>query len=70
MVHGYLPFEDDVQQVLYEKIKTKNARIASSVSIPCRNLIRGLLIKDQNERWSIDTIKKHEFLTEKIAEQM
>jgi 5'-AMP-activated protein kinase catalytic alpha subunit len=66
MVHGYLPFEDDVTSLLYEKIKTKNVRVASWVSIPCRNLLRGLLAKNQTERWDIDIIKKHEFLYESI----
>jgi 5'-AMP-activated protein kinase catalytic alpha subunit len=47
MVHGYLPFEDDVTSMLYEKIKTKNPRVSSSVSIPCRNLLRGILNKSQ-----------------------
>lgn len=67
MVHGYLPFEDEVQSVLYEKIRTKSVRIASAISIPCRNLIRGLLIKDPVERWDINTIKNHEFLCDFLA---
>ena len=59
MVHGYLPFEDEVQSVLYEKIKTKSVKISSAVGIPCRNLIRGLLLKDPKERLSISAIKEH-----------
>ena len=53
MSNGYLPFEDAVTTVLYEKIKTKSFKVASWVSIACRNLIRGVLIKDPVERWNI-----------------
>jgi 5'-AMP-activated protein kinase catalytic alpha subunit len=67
MIHGYLPFEDEVTTQLYEKIKTKNVRVASSVSIPCRNLLRGLLTKSPAERWDLHFIKRHDFLAETIA---
>ena len=59
MVHGYLPFEDESTAVLYEKIKTKGAKVASWVGIPCRNLLRGMLCKDPSERWPVEAVKTH-----------
>lgn len=68
MVHGYLPFEDEVTAILYEMIKTKSAKVASWVSIPCRNLLRGMLCKDPAERWSIEVVKSHEFLADRVTQ--
>ena len=69
MIHGYLPFEDEVTSVLYEKIKSKQAKIASWVSISCRNLLRSMLCKNPAERSPLELIKTHDFLAEDVGRE-
>lgn len=47
MVCGTLPFEDPNTSVLYKKILTLNYRIPSHVSVPGKEMLKGLLTSCQ-----------------------
>ena len=71
MLCGYLPFEDDDNNILFQKIlncKLEYPRFLSKLSI---DIINKILVTDPNKRFTIKDIKKHNFylLGKKIYEE-
>ena len=63
MLQGYLPFEDDNNDVLFKKISLNEIKFSNKfeIGIDAKELILGLLIKDPDKRWNIEDIKKNSF---------
>jgi 5'-AMP-activated protein kinase catalytic alpha subunit len=59
MCCGYLPFDDQDNNVLYKKITDGKYSIPSFVSDGVRDLIRKILNTDPNKRLNINQIKSH-----------
>ena len=59
MICGYLPFEDNNNDVLYQKITDGKFSIPRFVSEPAKDLIRCILNTDPTKRFTIDQIKAH-----------
>ena len=59
MICGYLPFEDNNNDVLYQKITDGKFTIPRFVSEPAKDLIRCILNTDPNKRYTISQIKNH-----------
>ena len=59
MVCGYLPFKDDNNKILYEKIKNGKFNIPKFISENLKNLLKKILVTDPEKRISIKQIKKH-----------
>ena len=59
MVCGFLPFEDDNNDILYKKIRKGKFKIPNFISENCKDLIKKILVTDPEKRISIDEIKKH-----------
>lgn len=59
MICGYLPFEDNNNDVLYQKITDGKFSIPRFVSEPAKDLIRCILNTDPNKRYTISQIKNH-----------
>ena len=61
MICGYLPFEDPNTSALYKKIIAGDFHIPKFVSASARDLLHGILTTDPNRRYTIQTIKSHEW---------
>lgn len=61
MICGYLPFEDPNTSALYKKIIAGDFHIPKFVSPVAKDLLQGILTTDPNRRYSIRTIKNHEW---------
>ena len=61
MVCGYLPFEDPNTTALYKKIIAGDFSIPKFVSPSAKNLIQGILTTDPAKRYTLKTIKNHEW---------
>ena len=61
MICGYLPFEDQNNDVLFQKIMKCNLDYPSFVSNTVKSLLKKILVSDPNRRIKIEEIKKHPF---------
>ena len=65
MIFGFLPFEDDNNLKLFEKIKKCNVEYpdfgGGCLSVLAKNLIKKILVKDPQKRLNIQQIKEHPF---------
>ena len=59
MLCGYLPFEDDDNEVLYEKIRKGKFTIPNHVSEKARDLLNKILVTNPKKRLTIFQIKQH-----------
>lgn len=59
MLCGYLPFEDNNNDVLYQKISEGKFNIPNYVSEQAKDLIRGLLATEPTKRFNISKIQAH-----------
>ena len=59
MICGYLPFDEESKSVLYKKILSVDYSIPSHVSSSAVDLIRKILVRNPERRYSIADIKKH-----------
>ena len=59
MICGYLPFEDDNNDLLYRKICIGKYTIPDFVSNKCKDLLKKILVTDPNKRITIKQIKNH-----------
>jgi len=59
MICGYLPFEDDDNDVLYDKICKGKFVIPNHVSEKARDLLNKILVTDPKKRFTINQIKSH-----------
>ena len=59
MVCGYLPFKDDNNEILFEKIKNGKFCIPKFISENLKNLLKKILVTDPEKRINIKQIKKH-----------
>ena len=59
MICGYLPFEDDDNDVLYDKICKGKFVIPNHVSEKARDLLNKILVTDPKKRLTINQIKNH-----------
>lgn len=67
MVCGFLPFEDNNNDILYKKIIDGKFSVPSFVSDPCRDLIKKILVVDPNKRYTIANIKTHPWFNYKTS---
>ena len=61
MIYGYLPFEDDDNEVLFQKILECKPEMESGVSKDVVDLMKKIMVTDSEKRITIDKIKKHPF---------
>ncbi len=59
MLCGFLPFDEDSKSVLYKKILACDYSIPKFVSPGAQDLIRKMLVRNINQRYSIEQIKAH-----------
>ena len=59
MICGYLPFEDEDNNLLYEKIRKGKFVIPKHVSDQARDLLNNILVTDPQKRFTINQIKNH-----------
>jgi 5'-AMP-activated protein kinase catalytic alpha subunit len=59
LICGYLPFDDNDTQALYQKIMRGEYSIPSFISNPATDLIKRILNTDPEKRLTIDQIKAH-----------
>lgn len=64
LVCGYLPFEDQNTQALYQKILHARYRCPPTLSAECRHLIGKILNTDPTKRYTIEQIRQHPWYTE------
>ena len=64
MICGYLPFEDEHISRLYKKILKGKFDIPNNISNAAKDLITGMLKTDPNERYTIEQIKIHPWMTQ------
>ena len=71
MYYGYTPFEDDNIERIYEKILYTNVKFDSGIKIndDLKNLIIGLLNKDDSKRLNDDSIKNCDYIKKRITEE-
>ena len=63
MVCGYLPFEDENQNILFGKIAKGCFSLPTYLSPPCKDLLRKILVTDPNIRYGFEQIKHHPWFT-------
>jgi serine/threonine protein kinase len=70
LYYGYTPFEDDYVDRMYEKILCTKVKFDSTIDIKddFKNLIQGLLIKDETKRLNDNTIKECEYFKNRIKD--
>ena len=61
MICGYLPFEDNDNEVLFKKILKCKVFYPSHVSLEARDLMKKILVTDPEKRIKIKEIKEHKF---------
>ena len=61
MLCGYLPFEDNDNEILFRKILECNLELPEFLSNRSKNMIKKLLVVDPEKRIKIEGIKKHPF---------
>ncbi|CAD8170425.1 unnamed protein product [Paramecium octaurelia] len=62
MICGCVPFEDQNTKRLYEKIKTSDFHLPKHVSLQAGDLLKKLLMKDPQQRITLQEIKNHDFI--------
>jgi serine/threonine protein kinase len=61
MICGYLPFEDSNTSQLYKKILAGECKYPKTISKKAKDLLKGILNVDPQERFTISDIRKHEW---------
>ena len=71
MYYGYTPFEDDNIERIYEKILYTNVKFDSGIKIndDLKNLIIGLLNKDDSKRLNDESIKNCDYIKKRSTEE-
>lgn len=59
MLCGFLPFDEDSKSVLYKKILACDYTIPKFVSSEAQDLIKKILVRPINQRYTISQIKQH-----------
>ena len=59
MVCGYLPFEDDDTNILYQKILSGKCELPDFLSRNLKNIIMKILDINPRTRYTIENIRKH-----------
>ena len=59
MVCGFLPFEDDNQNILFGKIAKGLFSLPSFLSPSCKDLLKKILVTDPKKRYGFEEIKHH-----------
>ena len=59
MVCGFLPFEDDNQNILFGKIAKGLFSLPSFLSVSCKDLLKKILVTDPKKRYGFEEIKHH-----------
>ena len=59
MVCGYLPFEDENQNLLFSKIAKGLFSLPSYLSASCKDLLKSILVTDPKKRFGFEQIKHH-----------
>ena len=59
MLCGYLPFDEDSKSLLYKKILACDYQIPRFVSPEAQDLLRRILVRSINSRFTIEEIKAH-----------
>ena len=59
MVCGFLPFEDDNQNILFGKIAKGLFSLPSFLSQSCKDLLKKILVTDPKKRYGFEEIKHH-----------
>ena len=59
MVCGFLPFEDDNQNILFGKIAKGLFSLPSFLSASCKDLLKKILVTDPKKRYGFEEIKHH-----------
>ena len=59
MVCGFLPFEDDNQNILFRKIAKGLFSLPSFLSQSCKDLLKKILVTDPKKRFGFEEIKHH-----------
>ena len=59
MVCGFLPFEDDNQNILFGKIAKGLFSLPSFLSQSCKDLLKKILVTDPKKRYGFEDIKHH-----------
>ena len=59
MVCGFLPFEDDNQNILFSKIAKGLFSLPSFLSQSCKDLLKKILVTDPKKRYGFEEIKHH-----------
>ena len=59
MVCGFLPFEDDNQNILFGKIAKGLFSLPSFLSSSCKDLLKKILVTDPKKRYGFEDIKHH-----------
>ena len=59
MICGYLPFDDDDNDILYDKICKGKFEIPNHVSDKAKDLLNKILVTDPKKRFTINQIKNH-----------
>ena len=59
MVCGFLPFEDDNQNILFGKIAKGLFSLPSFLSVSCKDLLKKILVTDPKKRFGFEEIKHH-----------
>jgi len=61
MICGYLPFDDNNNDVLYKKIASGDFKIPNFISDKAKDLIRRILNTDPQKRYNIMQIRNHQW---------
>jgi serine/threonine-protein kinase 11 len=69
LVTGTYPFQADTLQRLYDKIVKEEVVIPKYVDESLAELLKGMLEKDEEKRFSIKQIKSHKWYTSKLLEK-
>lgn len=59
MLCGFLPFDEDSKSVLYKKILACDYTIPKFVSASAQDLLKRILVRNINQRYTINQIKAH-----------
>ena len=61
MICGYLPFEDNDNEILFQKISKCNIEYPSIISKKAKNLMKRIIVPDPEKRIKIEEIKLHPY---------
>lgn len=66
LVCGTLPFDDDLETVVHQKIQNVDYQLPAHLSEACRELIASILQKDAAARPTVDQILQHTWLQSNV----